>query len=254
MPPRMSSHWDFYFFVVDGKPCSTMLDLGLITLAPVASRPWLLCVRIPLLKPRSDGLTDNAEAEELGKLEETLQRAISAGCDAQFVGRMTWNGTRDLFFYARSTEGFGQAMQTGLGKQPSRRIVTQVREDHEWLHYLEVLYPGPVEQRWMADRRVVEELKKAGDRVEQPRDIDHMASFPSERQAEAFAGECRTLRFEVQVRATDDGSAWAVQANRKDVAELIHIHEIVANLETLADECGGKYEGWGCPVVRDADA
>ena len=250
----MSNHWDFYFFVVDGKPCSTMLDLGLVSLAPMPTRPWLLCVRIPLAKPRSDGLTDNAEAEELSKLEEPLQRAIAVACDAQFVGRMTWNGTRDLFFYARSTEGFAQAMQSVLGAPPARRVMTQVREDKEWQHYLEVLFPGPIEQRWMADRRVVEELKKAGDRVEQPRVIDHNASFPSERQAEAFAAECRTLRFEVQVRALEDGSAWTVQASRVDVAELLHVHELVANLQTLAEECGGKYDGWGCSVVRETDA
>jgi uncharacterized protein (TIGR01619 family) len=250
----MSSHWDFYFFVVDGKPCSTMLDLGLVTLAPIANRPWLLCVRIPLLKPRADGLTDNTEAEELGKLEEAFQRSICVSCDAQFVGRMTWNGTRDLFFYARSTETFAQAMQSAWGTLPPRRVMTQVREDKEWLHYLEVLFPGPIEQRWMADRRVVEELKKAGDRVEQARVIDHSANFPSERQAQAFASECRTLGFEMQVRATDHGSAWSVQASRVDVAELLHVHEIVANLQTLAEECGGKYEGWGCAVVRETDA
>jgi regulator of RNase E activity RraB len=250
----MSDHWDFYFFVVEDKPCSTMLDLGLVSDAPVASKPWLLSVRFPLLRPRGDGLTDNQEAEELGKIEEALVRALRTHCDAQFVGRMTWNGTRDLFFYAPRTEGMGAALGEALGPSPTRRVMSQVREDKEWQHYLEVLFPGPVEQRWMADRRVVDELKKAGDRLEHPRPIDHFATFTREVHARSYAGACQGLRFEVEARELDDGSGWSVRATRVDPAELSHVHEVATSLLLLAEEHDGKYDGWGCPVKKDTDA
>ncbi|MFO0713636.1 MAG: DUF695 domain-containing protein [Sandaracinus sp.] len=250
----MSDHWDFYFFVVEDKPCSTMLDLGLVNDAPVASKPWLVSVRFPLLRPRSDGLTDNAEAEELGKIEEALVRALRSHCDAQFVGRMTWNGTRDLFFYAPRTDGMGTALGEALGPTPSRRVMSQVREDKEWRHYLDVLFPGPVEQRWMADRRVVEELKKAGDRLEQPRPIDHFATFTREVHARSYADACAALRFDVEPRELDDGSGWSVRATRVDPAELTHVHEVATSLLLLAEEHDGKYDGWGCPVKKDTDA
>lgn len=250
----MSDHWDFYFFVVDGKPCSTMLDMGLVTEAPVEERPWLFSVRLPLSRPRADGLTENAEAEELGKIEEVLVRTLRTRCDAQFVGRMTWNGTRDLFFYAPKQEGLGAAMGEALGPSPQRRVMSQVREDKDWQHYLEVLFPGPVEQRWMADRRVVDELKKAGDRVEHARPIDHFATFAREAHARSFAEACEALRFEVEARELDDGSAWSVRATRADAAELAHVHEVATSLLLLAEEHDGKYDGWGCPVQKQADA
>jgi len=250
----MSDHWDFYFFVVDEKPCSTMLDMGLVTEAPVVERPWLFSVRFPLARPRADGLTENAEAEELGKIEESLVRALRTRCDAQFVGRMTWNGTRDLFFYAPKQEGLGAALGEALGPAPSRRVMSQIREDKEWQHYLEVLYPGPVEQRWMADRRVVEELKKAGDRVEHARSIDHLATFTREVHARGFARACEALRFETEARELDDGSGWSVRATRSDAAELAHVHEIATSLFLLAEEHEGKYDGWGCAVQKQADA
>jgi hypothetical protein len=74
----MSDHWDFYFFIVDGKPCSTMLDLGLVNEAPLASRPWLLSIRTPLSRPRADGLTDNPEAVELGTRRRWCAPSASA--------------------------------------------------------------------------------------------------------------------------------------------------------------------------------
>jgi hypothetical protein len=250
----MSDHWDFYFFVVDDKPCSTMLDLGLVRVAPLAERPWLISVRLPLLRPRADGLSDNTEAEELAKVEEALIRTLRKHCDALFVGRMTWSGTRDLFFYAARAEGLQAGLGEALGPSPKRRVMSQVREDKEWQHYLEVLFPGPVEQRWMADRRVVEELKKAGDRVEHPRPIDHVAIFPGEAQASAYGAACRELRFEVEVRALDDGSGWSVRATRESPAELALVHEVATSLLLLAEEHEGRYDGWGCPVQKQPDA
>jgi regulator of RNase E activity RraB len=250
----MSDHWDFYFFIVDGKPCSTMLDLGLVNEAPLASRPWLLSIRTPLSRPRADGLTDNPEAVELGQLEEALVRALRKRCDALFVGRMTWNGTRDLFFYAPRAEGLQAGLAEALGPRPGRRVMSQAREDPEWQHYLEVLFPGPVEQRWMADRRVVDELKKAGDRLEHPRPIDHFALFEDEAHARAFAEACGAIGFDVDARPLEDGSGWSARATRVDPAELAHVHEVATSLLLLAEEHQGRYDGWGCPVQKQPDA
>lgn len=250
----MSDHWDFYFYVVDDLPCSTMLDLGLVSEAPLEAKPWLVSVRTPLTRPRVDGLTDNEEAEELGKLEERLVRALRTHADGRFVGRMTWNGTRDFFFYASRAEGVTAALTEALGPSPSRRVMSQVRDDKEWQHYFEVLFPGPIEQRWMADRRVVEELKKAGDRLDQPRPIDHIATFAREASARSYAAACAALGFEVEARERDDGSDWSVHATRVEPAELLHVHETAASLHLLAEEHEGAYEGWGCAVRDGSDA
>jgi regulator of RNase E activity RraB len=148
----------------------------------------------------------------------------------------------------------GAALGEALGPSPTRRVMSQVREDKEWQHYIEVLFPGPVEQRWMADRRVVDELKKAGDRLEHARPIDHFATFTRELHARSYAAACEGLRFEVEARELDDGSGWSVRATRVDPAELAHVHEVATSLLLLAEEHDGKYDGWGCPVKKDTDA
>lgn len=250
----MSDHWDFYFFVVDGKPCSTMLDLGLVNDAPITGKSWLLSVRLPLARPRPDGLTDNPEAEELAKVEEALLRSLSKRCGAQFVGRMTWNGTRDLFFYAANPEGMQEAVGEALGPKPSRRVLTLSKQDPEWQHYLEVLYPDELERLWMRDRRVVEELRRVGDRLDHPRVVDHVALFPNEAGAVAFGQACQALRFEVVSRPLDDHSGWQVEVSRTDTVELAHIHEVSSSLFLLAQEHAGTYDGWGAPVVKGTDA
>jgi len=255
MSSASGSSWDFYFFVVDGRPCSTMLDLGLADHAPDRERPWLVSIRIPLRDPRPDGLTTNAEASALGHLEDALVRSLGAHCGAIFVGRMTWNGVRDLFFYCKRTEAIEQALGDALEGTEPRRLLTRKQNDAAWKHYLEVLYPGPLERQWMKDRRVVEALAKEGDKSDIARPIDHYAVFPTRQAAEAWANAVRPMGFEVVVERSDGVAAsWGATAVRDDPAELAHVHEIAERLYGLADAHGGKYDGWGCEVVRGHDA
>ena len=252
-------HWEFYFFVVDGRPCSTMLDLSLISLAPDAERPWLLSVRLPLDDPRSDGLATNAEATRLGEIEDGLVRSLGAHCGAVFVGRMTWNGVRDLFFYAKRTETLEQALSVGLagaglGSAGPRRVMTRKQKDAEWRHYLDVLYPGPLEWQWIKDRRIVESLVESGDKSDIARPIDHHARFDARAKAEAWASAVREMGFDVAIeRLEGSEDAWSAHAVREDRAELAHVHDIVERLVGLAEENQGTYDGWGCPVVRGHD-
>lgn len=251
----MADHWDFYFFVVDGRPCSTMLDLALVSSAPLAARPWLLSIRLPLAEPRTDGLSANTEAEVLGKIEDALVRSLEARCGALFVGRMTYRGVRDLFFYARKADGLDEAMAEVLAGFPKRRALSRKQHDPGWRHYLDVLYPGPLEWQWIKDRRVVDTLKEQGDRSDVLRPIDHHAFFDDEAAATAWAASVRTMGFEVEVRRREDQpTEWTAHAVREDPAVLAHVHDIASRLYGLAEEHGGRYDGWGCSVVRPHDA
>ena len=250
----MSERWDFYWFVVEDKPCSTMLDLGIADAVPVAERPWLISIRMPLERPRKDGLCDNDEAKSLGELEDALALELARACDAWFVGRMTWNGTRDLFYYARSPDGLEPALSAAFKGRAPRRLMTRTKQDPEWRHYLDVLYPGPLEWQWMKDRHTVEKLRERGDRAEVPRPIDHFAYFETQPAASAFADACRTMGFETSVRPADAGRGFQVHATREDPAELAHVNDISCRFLGLAEEHGGSYDGWGCTAVKDSDA
>jgi uncharacterized protein (TIGR01619 family) len=254
MTTKHEGTWDFYFFVADGRPCSTMLDLSHLERAPDAERPWLVSVRVPLRAPRPDGLATNAEATELGQIEDALVRSLEAHCSAIFVGRMTWNGVRDLFFYCKRTEPLEQALGAALeGAQP-RRLLTRKQSDAEWKHYLDVLYPGPLELRWMKDRRVVEALAEAGDKSDIARPIDHHARFTVRASAEAWARAVRQMGFDVAIERDEGTSeAWSAHAVREDPSELAHVHDIAERLLGLAEENDGTYDGWGCAVVRGHD-
>ncbi len=252
----MSDRWDFYFFVVDELPCSTMLDLGVSEQAPIREKPWLVSIRFELQAPRADGLTTDGEASELATHEGELVRALGARCEGQFVGRMTWNGARTLFFYAASPERLEEALVAALGakfgSEPTRRVTTQVRADPAWRHYLEVLFPGPLELRWIADRHLVDELRDAGDRLDHARSVTHTARFTTDGHARAFARACRDAGFDVE-HDEEDGS-FVARASRRDLATLVHIHEITSSLLVLAEEHQGVYDGWGCAVERGPDA
>src|SRR5256885_10104775 len=95
----MSKKWDAYIADLDGKPASFFVDLGLHEEAPIASKPWSLVIRLNLLNPRQDGLTQGDEFEVLNAVEDAVLPALKE-TDAIYAGRMTTDGRRVMVFYS----------------------------------------------------------------------------------------------------------------------------------------------------------
>lgn len=245
-------NWDFYFFVIDGKPCSVVVDLA-HDRGPVETHTKLVSVRLPLEDARDDGLTKNAEAAVLGELEERLVGAF--GAEAIFVGRTTWNAQRDLFFYARDGFEVAKSLDGALRGTPPRRLMWRESADPTWQHYREVLSPDRDERRWMSDRRVVTALDEAGDDLESTRPIDHHFVARDRDALAALETELASRGFEVALHEDEDEPGrFALRATRVDSAKLTQIHRVTLELEALAEKRRVTYDGWGCPVVpRAAD-
>jgi hypothetical protein len=98
--PRMSERWQenfgFYMTTLDEAPASFVVDLNA---EPQTSHPLRLQLRVPLLKPRPDGLRDASELEPMGALEDRLAEALKAKTDAIYVGRLVSKGATEFFFY-----------------------------------------------------------------------------------------------------------------------------------------------------------
>src|SRR5262245_21095072 len=108
----MSADWEFYICPVDDRPALVFVDLGLCDEVPDPERPWLLRVTVKMLIVRDDGLGDQEETEALYAIEDGLFEALARGLGARYVGRITSQGNRDLFYYSNSDEGFTDAADT----------------------------------------------------------------------------------------------------------------------------------------------
>jgi len=139
----MSDNWDFYFANVGGVVSSLLVNLGIRNSVPDPQRPWLLwsCVYFP--RPSEDGyqISEEDETSILVRIEETLTQAVKESAEAELVGRITSDSRREFYFYGPRSDGFEEAVANALMNFPGYQYKAGAREDSDWSHYLNVLYP-----------------------------------------------------------------------------------------------------------------
>jgi regulator of RNase E activity RraB len=98
------------------------------------------------------------------------------------------------------------------------------------------------------DLRVLEELKKRGMDLGQPRAVEHFLYFPSGESAHAAAWRLPSQGYSVRVEDRRDFNKWALLANIESDVTAETITSQRSFLTTVAAEHGGEYDGWATPL------
>lgn len=88
----------------ENKPMFVRFRDGLKDATGHPAYPFQIGIAIPLLNPTEDGLTNNAEADELGKIEDVLVEKLTEKNRSVFAMIITFNGMREFVFYASKWE------------------------------------------------------------------------------------------------------------------------------------------------------
>lgn len=242
----MSDDWEFYSLLVDDKPASIYLDLGLADEAPIRSQPDLAYIRVVMQRPRSDGLSSQEEFDDLIAVEDALTNHLREVENITYVGRNTSGGNRDFYFYTGEPAGFSTWANAALARHRHYQFDIGGRPDPNWDTYLGFLYPSLDDLQRIRNRHVLEELANNGDQIARPRTIDHVALLPSATANENLNRYLRGLGFAIDEPTTYGGSIVA-RFRRQDRPQAID--EIVLPIAQRVRELGGEYDGWGCEVV-----
>jgi regulator of RNase E activity RraB len=245
-----ADEWDFYPCRVDDRPASIFLNLRYEheERPTAATLYWL---RIRMLDAAEHGMGTGAEAEALYPVEDALVDATMT-FGLTYVGRLRTDGAWQIVFYGASgNEDALGAVARGV-ELGGRQIELGSKPDSMWSYYREFLLPDDERRQWMSDRRIVELLEEHGDLLSTPRRVDHWAYFPSADSRDAFVKHVTRDGFEIEGVSDDaDGDqSFGAQVVRTDTVELEAIHEVVMTLVRLAEQHGGTYDGWECPVER----
>lgn len=101
-----------------------------------------------------------------------------------------------------------------------------------------------------ARQRAKENQQKRGPAAaEQPTFIEHFLYFPKKIQAEIAARRLTAKGWTVVVRMGADGENWLALAKQPAPIDR-DIEEVREELERLAKELNGEYDGWGAPVAE----
>jgi hypothetical protein len=249
----LSDEWDFYFGRVNGAVSSIFVDLGIRLDVPMEKRPWLLWVFVPLQSPTPEGLSSNSEGAQLHEIGETLDAHISAACGAQLVGRITGAGRREFYFYGEEPGPLDEAVTHAMKTFGEYQSECGSSLEPEWDQYVNLLYPSDTNLQRMFNRRVLETLAERGDVHETPRQVDHWLEFPDDAARAACRDTLVAIEFKVEgefpSEEDDDELPCTLVVSRVDSVDSHTINGITLELARLAQEHGGRYDGWESPVV-----
>jgi regulator of RNase E activity RraB len=249
----LSDEWDFYFGRVNGVVSSIFVDLGIRPHVPMEKRPWLLYVFVPLQSPTAEGLSSNGEGARLNEIGEALDANVSVACGAQLVGRITGAGRREFYFYGEEPGPLDEAVSLAMkvfGEYPHECGSTL---EPDWDQYLNLLYPSDTNLQRMFNRRVLEALAENGDAHETPRPVDHWLEFPDEDSRAACRDTLVAIEFKVESEFLSeepgDEMPFTLVVSRVDSVDTHTINGVTLELARLAQQHGGRYDGWESPAV-----
>lgn len=239
--------FDVYMAELDDAPASIVVDLAARDHAPVASHPHLLTLRVPMRLERPDGLRHPDELAALGAIEDQVVERLAAAHDAIYLGRVVHQGTTTLYHYLPADRGRAlDELLASIGELPDGYQATAALvEDAEW-RQARTLAPGSYAEQTIWNRRLVRIFEERGDALELPREVDHMAYFPSQATAEAAAYDLRASGFRVDdTSEVGDGEEWGLAFHREDTLADGRPDAFVSEIFDILRRHNGRYDGWG---------
>jgi hypothetical protein len=118
--------------IIDGHPLFATIDMGLRNSPDRQDLPFFLSLSTPLTNPTSDGLPTRSDAENLNRWEDAVEASLRSAGKFAFVGRVTWNGHRELLYYLKSEHPAIESLRTLLDSHSTRPFAFSCEPDEKW--------------------------------------------------------------------------------------------------------------------------
>ncbi|WP_416728623.1 DUF695 domain-containing protein [Fictibacillus sp. JL2B1089] len=249
----MSDNWNFYIEELDGNLASFVVDLDVTEEINIKKYNWLFSVKLTVKSPTELGFPEEIEDELLGELEYDLMEKLYDE-DIIQVGRLTTNGTREFFYYAKKEKQAKIIDKQALAIFDNNKYETEIssiEEEDPWSFYYEFLYPNEYHLQQMSNRDLVELLEKENDDLEQLREIQHWIEFQTLKDLKAFEEDIikegfKTEDFEDE---KNEEGTFTITISREDGVDYDLIDCVTNLIIEISQKHNGEYDGWESPVV-----
>lgn len=237
----------------DGSPCIIRVRTDLADKAPLAGKP-ILCNIALGYKGEANGLPTDRQAAQLQTFIEGIIEHAEMKQSGIWVGSITAQGQRIVFFYSDNADFFHKtnaAYLNGLSEIPFV-LGGNAEEDPDWQLYRNTLLPSREAQAYERNASTIEALRNYGDNLSQLRPIHHYAYFDTLADAEAFAHAAEGLgKYLNDInRSSDNTEVYRVTLTHVDSIDGERMAKIAATLEALAEQYNGEYDDWEALLVK----
>ena len=117
---------------LDGHAMFATIDMGLRNSPERQALPFFFNLSTPLINPTSDGLPTKTDADNLNSWEDAVEATLRPAGRFVFVGRVTWNGHRELLYYLASEEPAIDNLKTLAESHSTRPFTFTSERDEKW--------------------------------------------------------------------------------------------------------------------------
>lgn len=117
---------------VDGHPMFASIDTRLRNSTERQYLPFLFSISTPLINPTNDGLPSGDDADNLNSWEDAVEAKLRSAGRLAFVGRITWNGHRELLYYLATQQPAIDNLKTLADSHSLRPFGFTSERDEKW--------------------------------------------------------------------------------------------------------------------------
>ncbi len=246
-------NWDTYLANYDGKPGTTIVDMGIKVIAPIAKFPFALITGVKYKNCDKDGFPSASEFDKLYIISDTVAAKLKALSPNRMAGTFTYDCERLDYYYLADTVHIRKVLTAVYESQfKGYSFYINITVDKKWTAYLEFLYPNDETREYMSNQKILIALSEAGDKLESSRKVDHWAYFKTEKDRSCFIEHIKKMGFKVEEATIHKKTQlpYKLQFSRNEIVELVSITKITLELRTQAIQCNGDYDGWETFVVK----
>jgi len=247
----MRSTFEFYVAQLDGWPFEVGVDLGPGKEARFESMPFRWHLRFELNHPDANGLASAEEEALLLTIQEEIESAMpDDGC--RFVAAVTHRKAHTLVIYSDSLPKDGHPILKALEGIQTHTTRVLHEEDPKWDEYRDVLFPSTGFLHQIKDRQVLREFERQGDDCGEVHSIEPRFVGLSKEGADGLTTALKSKGF--SIKGVDEIGLngqrdWQVTAAAESPLALSILDDFRQTWMGLAEEAGGRYDGWSAELV-----
>ena len=247
-------NWTSYFSNVDDKLSSIATDLNLKTVAPIEGQENVVYISIKMLNPRENGLSSREEADKLWEIEDEIIAAfVKNNLNYTFAGRLTSDGSRDLYFFGENTLLMEKQVSSTMTAFPDYQFDFGHKADEEWSGYFNFLHPNPRQMQTIQNRLVLEQLEEGGDDLTKEREVFHWIYFNSKEDLDQYEVFTKGLGFKTLSKGKTEQPndfGFVISISRIDKVGYNDIDNYTLELWQRASDLNGEYDGWETSIEK----
>ena len=247
-----SGKWDVYLAQYESGPGSTTLNMDLIKLAPKKELPFIVITGVTTENCRDDGFPVGSEFDKLYKISDAVEAKLKEITKVELAGSFTYQCERLDYIYVADTN----LIRTELTKLynidfSGYKYYINIKRDDTWEAYLQFLNPNEETQEFMANEKVLIQLRQAGDDLSKPRQVDHWIYFADRKNRSLFVESVKKEGYKVESedKLKDSTLPFQLHISRTDNVSPGEIYKVTLNLRRMAKKFIGEYDGWETFVI-----